>query len=259
MSPYRGASSSRSRRNNPTRIFPDLPVPVLHFLLILVVIVNASIVHAAATSVDKLPDCQSRAKRGECKSNPADMLKNCAASCEAVGARKVQVERIPDDHPTFYDLGVVRDAHGKDIDLRQFEGYVTIVVSIPRTCGLTERYYAALDHLEEIWPWSVEVVAFPFRIGQKVTDVDACPQHSVADLSEKRRISVMEEVDINGSNTHRVFQYMKELFRIDDGELDEVGAMFFLVNPDGSTIEAHYRSSPTHVKDYIKKHLEHDL
>ena len=213
----------------------------------------------AATSADKMPDCQDRAKRGECRSNPGDMLKNCAASCEAMGARKIEVESIPDGRPTFYDLGIVRDASGKNVNLRQFDGYVTIVVSVPRICGLTERYYAALDHLEEIWPWSVEVVAFPFRVGQRETDTEACPDHRVADLSPKRRISVMEEVDVNGSTTHPVFRYMKDVFQIEDGELDEVDAMFFLVNPDGSSIEAHYKSNPTHVKEYIRKHLEHDL
>jgi len=217
---------------------------------------------AAQESMDTGSNCEERAARGECKLNPGEMLKTCAATCERMGeVRKIQLEKVPDGKPTFYELGKVVDVRGKEHTLRQYEGYVTIVVTIPRICGLTERYYGALDHLEEIWPWSLEVVAFPFRVvGQQApTDADACPDHEIADLSPIRKISVMEEVDINGESTHPVFRYFKELFRINDGKLDESEPMFFLVNPDGSSVEAHYKSNPTHVKEYIRKHLEHDL
>lgn len=238
-------------------------------LVVLLIALSSHLQHVppsvdAAQSVpaDTGSDCEERALRGECKRNPEVMLKECAVTCERVGAvRRIQVEKVPDGEPTFYDLGKVIDAKGKEHSLRQYEGYVTIVVTIPRICGLTERYYAALDHLEEIWPWSLEVVAFPFRraAGTEADDDDeACPGHRVADLSSKRKISVMEEVNVNGPNTHPAFRHFKDLFGIDDG-IDESDPMFFLVNPDGSSVEAHYKSNPTHVKDYIRKHMEHDL
>lgn len=216
---------------------------------------------AQSVPADTGLDCEERALRGECKRDPEVMLKECAVTCEMVGAvRRIQVEKVPDGERTFYDLGKVIDAKGKEHSLRQYEGYVTIVVSIPRICGLSERYYAALDDLEQTWPWSLEVVAFPFRraAGKEADDGEACPDHGIADLSSKRKISVMGEVYVNGPNTHAVFRYFKDLFGIDDG-IDESDPMFFLVNPDGSSVEAHYKSNPTHVKDYIRKHMEHDL
>ena len=216
---------------------------------------------AQSVPADTGSDCEERALRGECKRNPEVMLKECAVTCERLGAvRRIQVEKVQEGEPTLYNLGHVVDAKGKDHSLRQYEGYVTIVVTIPRICGLTERYYAALDHLEEIWPWSLEVVAFPFRraAGTEADDDEACPGHRAADLSSKRKISVMREVNVNGPNTHPVFRHFKDLFGIDDG-IDESDPMFFLVNPDGSSVEAHYKSNPIHVKDYIRKHMEHDL
>uniref|UniRef100_A0A7S1Z6W0 ShKT domain-containing protein n=1 Tax=Trieres chinensis TaxID=1514140 RepID=A0A7S1Z6W0_TRICV len=214
---------------------------------------------ATSKSVDKLPDCEEMANAGHCKNKETMefMMKNCPASCEKLpGVAKVEVKPISDDEPQFFDLSAT-DAKGNTIDFEEFEGYVTVIVNAARKCGHTEEWYRGLDHLVEIWPYTLEIMAFPFRSKVIDEDPDSCPSHKASDLSKKRKFHVMKEVEVNGPNTHPVYKFFKNKFEMD--EINEHYATFFLVNPDGTVVEAHHGQSFVNLKNYISRHMSSDL
>lgn len=67
----------------------------------------------------------------------------------------------------------------------------------------------------------------------------------------------MKPIEINGPNTHVLFQYLKDLFDIK--EMDPNFAHYFFVNPDGNTIEMHYGASYNALKSFISRHVKNDL
>uniref|UniRef100_A0A7R9Z229 ShKT domain-containing protein n=1 Tax=Pseudictyota dubia TaxID=2749911 RepID=A0A7R9Z229_9STRA len=235
------------------------------FVLILAVVLLASppgsspqIFASASVSVDKLPECEEMAQKGDCTKpeRMEFMLKNCAASCEKQpGVRKVEVMPIGDDEPQFFDLSA-EDAHGNVIEFDDFEGYVTLVVNCAKICGATEHFYKALDHIHDVWPYTVEILAFPFWKKDTNETPETCPSLREAELSKDRKIHVMKEVELKGPNMHPVYKFFKNKF---NQEVDDSYSTFFLVNPDGNLVEAHFGTHPTAIKQYIQKHLKEDL
>lgn len=213
---------------------------------------------SASISVDKVPECEELAEKGDCR-NPANMdfmLKNCAASCEKQpGVRKVEVMPIGEDEPQFFELSA-EDVHGNILDFEEFEGYITLLVNCARICGVTEQYYTMLEHMHEVWPYTLEILAFPFWKSDS-QERPECPSHKEADLRKGRKIHVMKEVELNGPNAHPVYQFLKKKFNQET--IDESYATFFLINPDGNLVEAHFGTSPSQLKLYIQKHLKEDL
>jgi len=63
---------------------------------------------------------------------------------------------------SFYSF-TVKDIQGNDVDLKQYEGKVTLVVNTASQCGHTEAHYKALKRLHDILNFGdkFSVLAFP--------------------------------------------------------------------------------------------------
>lgn len=185
------------------------------------------------------------------------MIENCAASCEKQpGVRKVEVMPIGEDEPQFFDL-TAEDVNGNVLDFEEFDGYVTLVINCARKCGSTEEYYKILEHMHNIWPYTLEILAFPFWNKALEETPDSCPSEKDIDKKYNKKIHVMKEVELNGPNTHPVYKFLKNKFNQD--AMDESYATFFLINPDGNLVEEHFGTTPSQIKMYIQKHLKEDL
>eukprot|EP00591_Stephanopyxis_turris_P002284 CAMPEP_0195509648 /NCGR_PEP_ID=MMETSP0794_2-20130614/2526_1 /TAXON_ID=515487 /ORGANISM="Stephanopyxis turris, Strain CCMP 815" /LENGTH=246 /DNA_ID=CAMNT_0040636925 /DNA_START=30 /DNA_END=770 /DNA_ORIENTATION=+ len=217
----------------------------------------------AAVADDKLENCEELAKQGLCHKDAENMIANCASSCLRYqqGMRKVEIEAVADGEPSFFDLSA-KTVHGSTLDFDQFEGYITLVTNGAKQCseGGTPwtRYLQSLEHLHSVWPYTLEIVVFPFkRPNFGPENYSFCNIYEKELKKKGRKIHVMEEVEINGPSTHPVYKYLKEKFKIED--LDNDTTTFFLIPPDGRTIEVHHFASLSHMKNYIRQHLHHDL
>ena len=77
-----------------------------------------------------------------------------------------------------------------------------------------------------------------------------------AEKEKGHKILIMEAIDINGPNTHPIYQYMKNLFDIE--EMDPNFAHYFFINPDGNYVELHYGASWQNLKQFVDTHVKHD-
>ena len=110
----------------------------------------------------------------------------------------------------------------------------------------------------EIWPFTLEIVVFPFRSFHVTENPADCPSHKKSDLSKERKFHVMKEVEINGPNAHPVYKFFKALFEIEEF-IDESYVTFYLVTPDGNSVESHQGPSQEGIKRYIADHMKYDL
>merc|ERR1712150_68963 len=174
--------------------------------------------------------------------------------------RSTETRNIREGEPSFFDLSA-KNATGSDIDFRKFEGYVTIVANVAKMCdkGITETGYTRYAKTQQIWPYTIAFVIFPFEHPEidYEADADFCEHHDKAHKKEGRIINVMEETKINGPDSHPVYKYLKNLFEIDELGVDM--PTFFLVTPDGDQIEMHQGSTEKDLRDYIYLHLQRDL
>jgi len=102
----------------------------------------------------------------------------------------------------------------------------------------------------------LEILAFPFDHAE--SNIDSC-QKDVEDAEKKqgRKVHVMEEVNINGEDTHPIFKYLKKLFDME--EMDPNFAHYFFINPDGNLIEMHYGASYKTLKEFVDHHVKTGL
>lgn len=120
----------------------------------------------------------------------------------------------------------------------------------------SEVFYGTLEHMHSVYPYALEILAFPFN-HPNVT-IDKCEDTiKSAEKSGGTKVHIMEAIDINGDSTHPVFKYLKKIF--DSTEMDPNFAHYFFVNPDGNVIELHYGASYKTLKSFVDRHVKEDL
>lgn len=228
----------------------------MHAFALLSIIIG--IVSSSSTpQKDAFAECAEWAERGDCSTNgrPYFMQKNCPEACYKKTHREPDVRRMNEDQTEeFYEL-TAKTANGKTLSMENLEGYVTVIVNSARVCDYSEIFWQTLEHLHSINPYALEILAFPFD--HPGSPIDKCRESVLAAEKEKgHKIHIMEAIDINGPNTHPIYQYMKNLFDIE--EMDPNFAHYFFINPDGNYVELHYGASWQNLKQFVDTHVKHD-
>ena len=71
---------------------------------------------------------------------------------------------IHDDPEQFFDMSVAKKNGGKTLSLEDYEGYVTIYAIIPLIPGMSQFYYEVLEHVQTIYPYTIQTLIEPFQI-----------------------------------------------------------------------------------------------
>ena len=155
----------------------------------------------------------------------------------------------------FYDLSVNTPA-GKTLNMSDYKGKAVLVVNTATKCGFTPQF-DGLEQLHQAYRDDLVVLGFPCnQFGGQAPEsneavVEACRvNHGVS-------FQLTEKVQVNGKDTHPVFQYLK----------DELGGLLgknikwnftkFLVAPDGKPFKRYAPTTkPSKIEKDIKKVLE---
>jgi glutathione peroxidase-family protein len=233
-----------------------------HFILILFISLLTIFDNVSAMLENQLEEvCDELVEQGKCASDKELMMKYCEHSCVkwSKGISKVEIERVPESDAIFFDFKA-NTASGKKLNFERFEGYWTMVVNVALTCSEKldmEKGLEIFEEIHETWPYIVEVIVFPFRHPRVDYEKSDCNKDMAAMKKEGMKIHRMEEVDMNGNDTHQVYKFLKKPFNIE--ELDTDLATYFFVNPDGDRIVAHHGASLSHIKRWISQQLQQEL
>lgn len=191
------------------------------------------------------------------------MMKECRKSCMEKNRNRELHDNflVGEDEESFFDLSA-RTSTGEILNFEQFDGYVTMVINMAKLCKRerpdAEGYFATLEELQKIWPYSLELIVFPFEHPKFNYENEDCADFEKAQRKVGRSIHVMEMADINGQSGEipPVYRYLKSKAGIDDMDYDI--ATTFFINPDGDNIEIHQGSLYT-IKQYLLRIFENDL
>jgi glutathione peroxidase len=101
-----------------------------------------------------------------------------------------------------------KDIDGKEVSFKEFAGKVTLVVNVASACGFTQQNYVGLQALHEKYKdHGLEIVAFPSNQfgGQEPGTESQIKQF--AQSKYKVTFRMMSKADVNGPQTHPVYQY----------------------------------------------------
>lgn len=135
------------------------------------------------------------------------------------------------------------DTSGKSVDLTAYKDKVVLIVNTASDCGFTPQYKGLQDLYQKYQPEGFEVLAFPcnqFKQQEKGSDADI---KKFCDLRFNIKFPLFSKIDVNGDNTHPLFDFLKSEA---PGILGSKGIKWnftkFLVNKEGKVIK---RYAPT--------------
>ncbi len=152
---------------------------------------------------------------------------------------------------SIYDL-TFTDNSGKEVSLKEYEGKPLLIVNTASKCGFTPQYKGLQELHEELGP-DLVVLGFPCDqfAHQEPGDDDQIKQFCEVNYGVTFPLST--KIDVNGSNTHPIFAYLKDHTSGLLGSSIKWNFTKFLVSPDGSEVK---RYAPKTAPAEIRKDAE---
>lgn len=153
----------------------------------------------------------------------------------------------------FYDLKV-KTPSGKTIEMADFKDKAVLIVNTATKCGLAPLF-DGLEKLHETYGKDgLVVLGFPCSqfLGQEPETNDTVEE--VCRINHGVTFQLTEKVDVNGSNAHPVFKYLKnELSGGILGKGIKWNFTKFLITPNGKPFK---RYAPTTVPGEIEEDIK---
>ena len=112
----------------------------------------------------------------------------------------------------------------------------------------------SIEHLQSVWPYSVEVLIFPYEHPSTNYDEKNCEDFDKDYTKTGRKIYMMELAILNGPNTHPMFKFLKDVMGVEDLSLDTT--QYFVMSPDVDAFEYHYGKSLLDMKDVLREKVK---
>ena len=156
---------------------------------------------------------------------------------------------------SFYDLSA-EQLEGGEFDFKQLEGKVVLVVNTASKCGFTPQFEGLEKIYQDFKDDGLVVLGFPCN---QFGSQDPGSASEIGEFCQRNygvSFPMMAKVDVNGSDAHPVYQYLK---KAQGGLLlDAIKWNFtkFLVNRKGEVVERFGSiTKPESLKSDIKKLL----
>jgi glutathione peroxidase len=147
----------------------------------------------------------------------------------------------------FYDLSF-KKPNGETVSFKDFENKAVLVVNTATQCGLAPQFDSLERLSQDYKDAGLVVLGFPSNqfMGQEPESNDT--MEDVCRINHGVTFQLTEKVDVNGSNTHPVFKYLKK--ELGGTFTDKIKWNFtkFLIGPDGKPFK---RYAPTTVPKEI--------
>lgn len=109
----------------------------------------------------------------------------------------------------IYDFKA-KDIDGEEIDLKQFEGKVLIVVNTASKCGFTPQYKDLEDLYTKYMEKGLEILGFPCNQFKEQEPGTAEEIKKFCELNYGVTFTLFEKIDVRGENIHPIFKYLTE-------------------------------------------------
>lgn len=108
----------------------------------------------------------------------------------------------------FYQL-TATDIHGNQQKFEQFRNKIVLIVNTASRCGFTPQYAELQALYEQYQAQGLEIIGFPCnQFGHQEPDNEAKIQE-FCQINYGVSFLMMAKIDVNGENTHQVYQFLK--------------------------------------------------
>ena len=154
--------------------------------------------------------------------------------------------------PGIYDFKA-KSLAGEDIPLKQFEGQVLLIVNTASACGFTPQYKGLEALYQELAPRGFSVLGFPCNQfgNQEPGDAKQIEQFCASNFGIT--FPMFAKVDVNGSNAHPLFDYLKSQKAGLLGPSIKWNFTKFLVDRSGKVVARH---APTAKPEGLAREIE---
>ena len=110
---------------------------------------------------------------------------------------------------TIYDF-TVKDAQGKDVSLKEYQGKVLLIVNTATGCGFTPQYEGLQDLYEKYAAEGFEILDFPCnQFAGQAPGTD----EEIVDFCQSRygvTFRQFHKIDVNGANEAPLYSFLKK-------------------------------------------------
>ncbi|WP_370175115.1 glutathione peroxidase [Leeuwenhoekiella palythoae] len=152
----------------------------------------------------------------------------------------------------FYDLEA-KTLQGETISMNSFKGKTVLVVNTASKCGLTPQYEGLEALYEKYKDNGLEILGFPCNQfgNQEPGGADAIEEFCQVNYGV--HFKMFGKIEVNGSNTHPVFKYLKKQLGGTLGSRIKWNFTKFLIDKDGQPVK---RFSPLTKPEHLTKDIE---
>lgn len=153
---------------------------------------------------------------------------------------------------TLYQYSA-KTLHGENINLEQYRGKVILVVNTASKCGLTPQFEGLEALNQKYKDQGFVILGFPCNqfANQEPGDIDAI--ESVCMINYGVTFQIFEKIDVNGPDTHPIFQFLKEQLGGILGSNIKWNFTKFLINTTGKPVK---RFAPITKPKKLEKAIE---
>lgn len=151
----------------------------------------------------------------------------------------------------------VKNIKGEDVSLESYKGKTLLILNTASKCGFTKQYSGLEDIYKEYQTKGLEILAFPcnqFGAQEPGSEIEIA---EFCDLTFKTSFPLFSKIDVNGSNAHPLFEYLKaEAPGILGSKKIKWNFTKFLVNKDGTVLKRYApKDEPSKIALELKKLL----
>jgi len=161
-----------------------------------------------------------------------------------------QAER--EDVMNLYDYKV-KDAEGKEVSMKDYEGKVLLIVNTATGCGFTPQYEGLQDLYEKYQSKGLEIMDFPCnQFGNQAPGTE----EEIEDFCQSRygvTFKMFQKICVNGENEEPLYTYLKSQKGGVLGNNIKWNFTKFLVDREGKVLE---RFAPTATPEKIESSIE---
>ena len=157
---------------------------------------------------------------------------------------------------TFYDLSA-NTIRGEQISMNDYAGKVVLVVNTASKCGFTPQYQGLQDLYAKYKDQGLVILGFPCNQfgnqepGGNQEIAEACQINYGVDFQ------MFEKVDVNGTETHEVFRYLKKALPGLLGQKVKWNFTKFMIGRNGKPIKRYAPTKrPESIEDDILRALK---
>lgn len=155
-------------------------------------------------------------------------------------------------HTTFYNF-TAKSLQGKDVSMEIYKEKTILIVNTASKCGLTPQFEGLEKLYQQYKDKNFVILGFPCNqfANQEPGDEKSISEGCV--LNYGVTFPMFEKIDVNGENTHPIYQYLKKEKKGWFGSKIKWNFTKFLVDKNGKVIK---RFSPTTTPEKIEVYLK---